>query len=59
MEKNVVIVSSMVLNLEEKKNLEVFMNAFHLECLIKKPTCFQHSSPSWIDLTLTNKKKFF
>ena len=25
----------------ENKNLEVFMNTFDLECLIKKPTCFQ------------------
>ena len=43
----------------ENKNLEVFMNTFDLECLIKKPTCFQSTSPSCIDLILTNKKKFF
>ena len=40
-------------------NLEAFMNAFDLECLIKKPTCFQSTSPSCIDLILTNKKEFF
>ena len=43
----------------ENKNLEVFMNTFDLECLIKKPTCFQSTSPSCIDLILTNKKEFF
>ena len=34
--KNLVIVSSMVLNLDENKNLKLFMNTFDLECLIKK-----------------------
>ena len=43
----------------ENKNLEVFMNTFDLESLIKKPTCFQSTSPSCIDLILTNKTKFF
>ena len=36
------------------KNLEVFMNSFGLECLIKKPTCFQSKNPICIDLILTN-----
>ena len=40
----------------ENKNLKIFMNAFDLECLI---TCFQPTSPSCIDLILTNKKEFF
>ena len=40
----------------EKKNLEVFMNSFGLECLIKKPTCFQSKNPSCNDLILTNEK---
>ena len=35
------------------------MDAFDLECLIKKLTCFQSTSPSCIDLILTNKKEFF
>ena len=43
----------------EKKNLEVFMNTFDLECLTKEPACFQSTSPSCIDLILTNKKEFF
>ena len=43
----------------ENKNLETFMNAFGLECLIKKPTCFQSKNPTCIDLILTNKKELF
>ena len=43
----------------ENKNLKVFMNTFDLECLIKKPTCFQSTSPNCMDLILTNKKEFF
>ena len=43
----------------ENKNLEVFMNTFDLECLIKKLTCFQSTRPKCIDLILTNKKEFF
>ena len=35
------------------------MNSFGLECLIKKPTCFQSKNPSCIDLILTNKKDLF
>ena len=48
------------MNLDENKNLEVFMNTFGLECLIKKPTyCFQSTIPSQIDLILTNKRDLF
>ena len=43
----------------ENKNLEVFVNLFDLENLIKKPTCFQSKNPSCIDLILTNKKDLF
>ena len=46
-------------NFNKKKNLDVFMNSFGLECLIKKPTCFQSKNPSCIDLILTNKKDLF
>ena len=35
------------------------MTTFNLERLIKKPTCFQSSNPTCIDLILTNKKEFF
>ena len=43
----------------DNKTLENFMTTFDLECLIKKPTCFQSSNPTCIDLILTNKKEFF
>ena len=43
----------------ENKNLEVFMDSFGLECLIKKPTCFQSKNPSCIELILTNKADLF
>ena len=43
----------------ENKNLEVFINWFGLECLIKKPMCFQSKNPNHIDLILTNKKYLF
>ena len=43
----------------ENNDLENFMNTFDLECLMKKPTCFQSSSPRCIDLILTNKKELF
>ena len=42
----------------DNKSLENFMTTFDLECLIKKPTCFQSSNPTCIDLILTNKKEF-
>ena len=41
------------------KSLRVFMNAFNLDSLINKPTCFQSADPTCIDLTLTNKKILF
>ena len=34
------------------------MTTFDLECLIKKPTCFQSSDPTCIHLILTNKGFF-
>ena len=40
----------------DNKSLENFMTTFDLECLIKKPTCFQSSNPTCIDFILTNKK---
>ena len=35
------------------------MSTFDLQCLIKKPTCFQSVNPRCIDLILTNQKNFF
>ena len=43
----------------ENKNLEVFMSTSDLECMIKKPKCFQSAQSNCIDLILTNKKEFF
>ena len=43
----------------ENNNLENFTNTFDLECLIKKPACFQSSNQRCIDLILTNKKELF
>ena len=41
------------------KRLQNVMTTFDLECLIKKPTCFQSSNPTCVDLILTKKKEFF
>ena len=43
----------------ENKIIEVFMITFDMECLIKKPTCFQSVKPNCVDLILTNKRKLF
>ena len=43
---------------DENKNLEVFISTSDMECLIKKPTCFQSAKPNCIDLILTNKWNF-
>ena len=43
----------------KNKNFEVFINSFALECLIKKPMCFQSINLSCTDLILTNKKDLF
>ena len=40
----------------DNKSVENIMTTFYLECLAKKPTCFQSSNPTCIDLILTNKK---
>ena len=56
--ENVMLIGDFNLTIENK-NLEVFMNTFDLKCLIKKPTCFQSTSPSCTDLILTNKNEFF
>ena len=54
------VMSTGYLNLTvESKNLEALTNTFDMGCLVKKPTCFQSTSPSCIDLILTNKKEFF
>ena len=42
--ENVVLIGYINLTVENK-NLQVFMNTSDLECLVKKPTCFQ--STKW------------
>ena len=55
---NIILMGDFNLNVENK-NLEVFMSIFDMECLIKKPICFQSAKPNCIDLILTNKKELF
>ena len=43
----------------DNKSLEDFTSTFDLECLLRKPTCFQSSNTTCKDLILTNKKEFF
>ena len=43
----------------DNKSLKNVMSTFDLECLIKKPACFQSLNPTCIDLILANKKEFF
>ena len=35
------------------------MGTFDLECMIKKPICFQSAHSNCTDLIVTNKKEFF
>ena len=56
--ENVILIGDSNLTVDNK-NLGVFMNTFNLESLINKPTCFQSSNPTCINLILTNKKSFF
>ena len=56
--ENVMLIGDFNLTVNNK-NLGVFMNTFNLESLINKPTCFQSSNPTCINLILTNKKSFF
>ena len=43
----------------QNNSLENFMNTFDLQCLMKKPTCFQSSNLRCIQLIFTNTKEFF
>ena len=57
--ENVMLIGNLNITIENKNLVEVFMNSFSLECLIKKPACFHSKNPSCIDLILTNKKNLF
>ena len=41
----------------ENKHLEKLLNLFNLKALISSPTCFQSTSPTCIDLILTNREE--
>ena len=43
----------------ENQHLDALMQAYNLNNLINKPTCFQSNKPTCIDLILTNKKNLF
>ena len=45
--------------LTENPNFKNLLNSFDLESLSKIPTCYKSSSPTCIDLILTNKKNIF
>ena len=45
--------------IHEKHHLKDFTDANHFESLIKEPTCFKSTSPTTIDLFLTNTKGCF
>ena len=43
----------------ENQHLDALIQAYNLNNLINKPTCFQSNKPTCIDLILTNKKNLF
>ena len=43
----------------ENTHLQSMMQAYNLNNLINKPTCFQSNNPSQIDLILTNQKSMY
>ena len=43
----------------ENSQLEAFMQAYDFRSIIKKLTCYQTNTPSWIDLILTNRNSLF
>ena len=43
----------------EIEHLDALIQAYNLNNLINKPTCFQSITPTCIDLILTNKKNLF
>ena len=43
----------------ENQNFDSFMDIFHLESLIKTPTCFKINNPFCMDLFVSNEKDLF
>ena len=56
--ENIILISDFISS-GKNKNLADFKTLFNLESLIKSPTCFQSSKPTYIHLILTNKKELF
>ena len=56
--ENIILISDFNSSVKNK-NLADFKTLFNLESLIKSPTCFQSSKPTYIDLIHTNKKELF
>ena len=43
----------------ENSQLKAFIQAYDFRSIIKKSTCYQTNTPSWIDLILTNRNSLF
>ena len=56
--ENLVLIGDFNLS-TEYQHLDAIIQAYNLNNPINKLTCFQSSTPTWIDLILTNKKNLF
>ena len=53
--ENLILIGDFNLSIENQ-HLDALIQAYNLNNLINKPTCFQSNTPTCIDLILTNKK---
>ena len=56
--ENLILIGDFNLSIENQ-HLDALIQAYNLNNLINKPTCFQSKTPTCIDLILTNKKGLF
>ena len=56
--ENLILIGDFNLSIENQ-HLDALIQAYNLNNLINKPTCFQSNIPTCIDLILTNKKDLF
>ena len=56
--ENIILIGDFNLS-TENQHLDAVIQAYNLNNLINKPTCFQSNKPTCIDLILTNKKNLF
>ena len=56
--ENLILIGDFNLSIENQ-HLDALIQAYNLNNLINKPTCFQSNTPTCIDLILTNKKDLF